>query len=222
MSKDDETAKKTVLAVLADKNIAPINFTLGDYSVAPKMYGEVADAIKTNKVTVLVEASLKSTKVQALYVNELKLPNGQFMYNLMLLRDPDLAGGVTDAKQKINTEFNAMMGIVHESTHAGFDARKLKKVTTPYNEGAAYIAGAIFGVAKMRDMGGKPEKIYAGAATTDIHSVAWNIALKLEGAKNRTVPKDSANALFVEIGKMPEYKDKMKDIVTLDGVNQKW
>jgi hypothetical protein len=36
------------------------------------------------------------------------------------------------------------------------------------------------------------------------------------------VPKDSANALFVEIGKMPEYKDKMKDIVTLDGVNQKW
>jgi hypothetical protein len=102
------------------------------------------------------------------------------------------------------------------------DARKLKKVTTPYNEGAAYIAGAIFGVAKMRDMGGKPEKVYASTPKPDIHSVAWGIALSLEKAKDKTVPKDSANALFVEIGKMPEYKDKMKDIVTLDGVDQKW
>jgi hypothetical protein len=222
MSKDNETAKKTVLGVLADKNINTIKFALGDFSVSPQMYGEVADAIKKDKITVLVEASLKNTKVQAIYINELKLQNGTAMYNLMLLRDPDLVGGVTDPKQKINTAFNAMTGIVHECTHAGFDARKLKKVNTPHNEGAAYIAGAMFAVAKMREMGGKPEKVFTDPNKVDIHSVAWSIALKLENAKDKTVAKADFNALSVEIGKQPEYKDKMNDIVPNDGVDQKW
>ncbi len=223
MSKDDETATKTVLDVLADKNIAGLTFTLGDFGVVPKMYADVSGAIRNKKITVLVEASLKSTKVQALYVNELKLGDkNYFLYNTIFLRDPDLTGGAADPRERINTAFNAMMGIVHECTHAGFDQRKLKKVTTAYNEGAAYIAGAMFGVAKMREMGGKPEKIHPPSSPVSIESIAWNIALKLEGARDRTVATGKANALFVEIGKKPEYKDKMKDIVTLDGIDQTW
>src|SRR5262245_57772187 len=121
MSADDD-ATKLVLRVLSDPAIAGINFDLDAISVSPAIYREISQAIKDNKITVMVAPGRLESDESALYVPELKNPDGTVLYDVIILRTPELGSSIKEQVKRISA-------IVHECTHAGFAARKVPNMT---------------------------------------------------------------------------------------------
>ncbi|MFO1349623.1 MAG: hypothetical protein U1F68_02600 [Gammaproteobacteria bacterium] len=220
-AEDDAKAKKMVIEVLKSPLIDKIKFTIGSFSIAPAMYEEVRKAIENDKIAVLVDTKSPpagAEGIDAAYINDLRLENDTILYDLLVLRFLDLGESTKDEKERIKTYMTRTMMIVHECTHAAMDLRKVKKITHKSNEAAAYVAGALFIVASVRDLNGNPEKLEFKKQ----YGPAHKIALYLENAKEKVVPRKLLNELSTEIIKLPAYKDKADNIVTNDGVGRPW
>ena len=166
-AEDDRKATQLVLDALQRSEIGKINFQIGGVGVTPRLYQQVTQAIAKKTITVMVAPTLLTEKEGAKYIPELKLQNGNVFYDLIVLRSPDLGRGNGD---KVETE--AMF--VHECTHAGFNLIKAKDMTHALEEAAAYTAEALFEIARLITLGGKPEKVIR---TRPINIAAWALAL---------------------------------------------
>ncbi len=213
---DDEKAKQLVLAVLKDSSVQKINFTLGKVNVDASDYARVAEAIRSGKITVLYEASLtQGSKIQAHYVRKLALSTGLEMYDVILV-------GFTDLGKTTADEFVRQKLIVHECTHAMFDMLKTSMIELE-NEAAAYVAGAMFGLAKLATMGRATKKNPNGR----LEGAAWDLARHLEPGLIRGVnwwiqlmPKWFA--LLSAIADDPNYGPKVGKTSDNDGVGRPW
>ena len=146
MSADDEKAKQSVLTVLVDYAIDDVNFTFSGISVKSTMYKRVARAITDDKMTVIVSQAALPGGIDGGYVPELPLAGGAELYDVLILRSPDL--GTTPSQQVITASL-----IVHECTHAGFDLLRVPNMKHADDEAGAYVAGLLFMLAKLANLG---------------------------------------------------------------------
>lgn len=210
-AEDDKKAKQLVLTLLGDKAINKIKFTVGSWTVTPDLYTKVAEAIKAGKITVLVAPEALGPGVGGKYYSTLKINKDNEWHDVLVLAKPEIGKTVDD-------QFHAAQVIVHECTHAGLDLLKVKKMTVLDHETIAYVAEAVFIVAKMLELNGHPEKV---TMKEPIRKAAWDIG-KVIVQQHKTIPKPLLNALRVAISKSAVYKDTAADKVTNDGVGHKW
>jgi hypothetical protein len=86
-AEDDVKAKKLVLDVLRSKPISALDFTLEGRKVSPSMYEDVAKAIESKKITILIDkVSGDGDGAGAAYFFELKRGEKTIMYDLLALR----------------------------------------------------------------------------------------------------------------------------------------
>jgi hypothetical protein len=168
-AEDDVKAKKLVLDVLRSKPISALDFTLEGRKVSPSMYEDVAKAIESKKITILID-KVSGDGAGAAYFFELKRGEKTIMYDLLALRFSELSTS-SNAQR-----FKQLADIVHESTHAAFDILKTPNMTHLHHETAAYVAGALYQVTLFVLERGDPSKIKFGKP---IFSAAWDIALAL-------------------------------------------
>jgi hypothetical protein len=210
---DDERAAQLVIGVLGDKAIGAIDFNLDGRKVTPAMYAEVAKAIKAKKITVMADPSLV---VAAAYSPEIRVNDKTVLYDVMILKQPDLGSDQKSA-------FVAQINIVHEATHAGFDLMKTPNMLRLHHEAAAYVAGFIFAIHLLWRTGGDPAKV---TWTNPIETAAWEIAWKISTRDiTKAGPpfsKSMLNTLYTEIGKSDLYKGSAQKKVINDGVGRAW
>jgi hypothetical protein len=190
-AEEDQAATQLVRQVLALGGINEIKFSLGPdaIDVSPAMYSDVLNAIGApSKIKVTVEPSMLKPDEGGRYYAEIKLPNGDMWYDVLVLRYADLGSGA-------NEQFNRAAKIVHECTHAGFAIRRVPNMTHLLHEAGAYAADAIFQIGMMVGMKGHPEKVNTTSMDA-IHGAAWNLAFILyESNHGRNVPLATAAAV---------------------------
>lgn len=138
--------------ILSDPAINAIDFSMGGIDVSPSMYQKVSQAIVDQKITVLVNPAFLRPNKSGKYIADLKLPNGVEMFDLLVLRSPDVGTG-------INEQFHRAEAIVHECTHAGFALLQVPNMTHTLHEAGAYAAQSIFALAKMLSLRGHPDRV---------------------------------------------------------------
>ena len=218
---DDKKAKETVLKVLQEPSIKKLKFTINTTvstkpvsintrTIAPSMYEKVAEAITKGQITVTVAPEALRAGVAAKYFPVMTIDKDNEFYDVIVLRASGL--GTT-----ANETFHAAAAIVHECTHAGFDALKITKMTHLEHEAASYVAGAVFTAERMLAAKGNPQKV---TGMHGIEQAAWDIAL-LEVA-SKPVPKTLYDALDAAIRADPEYKDVADTVANNDGVGRQW
>lgn len=209
-AEDDAKARKLVLEVLRSKSIAALDFTIDGRKVYPAMYEDVAKAVEAKKITVLVD-KVSADGAAAAYFYELRTGPNTILYDVMALRTTELS------TKDNNLRFTQLQDIVHEATHAAFDVLKIPNMTHLHSETAAYVAGALYQVARFVSEKGDPTKVKKQGS---IFAAAWEIALLIH--RKLAVPKQIINKLHTAISNSPSYKDKVKAILPNDGVGKDW
>ncbi len=218
---DDKKAKETVLKVLQEPSIKKLKFTINTTirtkpvsintrAISPSLYDKVAEAIARGQITVTVAPEALRAGVAAKYFPTMTIDKDNEFYDIIVLRAPELGSTV-------NEKFHAAAAIVHECTHAGFDALSLPKMTHLEHEAASYVAGAVFTAERMLAAKGNPQKV---TGMHGIEQAAWDIAL-LE-VDDKPVPKSLYDALDAAIRASPEYKDIADTVASNDGVGREW
>jgi hypothetical protein len=135
-----------------------------------------------------------------------------------------------DLGTSLSAQFKAAGTIIHECTHAGFDLLKVPNMTNTQHEAGAYVAEAMYQIAKMVQMGGDPTKVVM-PSTSPIQGAAWDIALLTNKGKaswSSWTPDfaiesiQAVSRLFVAIMTDSTYAATAKDIVKNDGVGRPW
>jgi hypothetical protein len=221
---DDNRATELVQNILSKKEIADIDFDIAGIFVSPTMYKTVSKAITDKNIVVMVAPTLIEKEAQAKYVAELKFANGNIFYNLLLFRTADLG---TTPHDILVTE----AGIVHECLHAAFDALKVKGMNHALDEAAAYTAGAIYGISRLLNAGGHPDKIpWTNAIQIAAYDFAFYILKAKNDASNRFYSSpdfavryaNKANVLITAIMNDPGYSKVAKDPAINAGVGRPW
>jgi hypothetical protein len=217
---DDQAGKQTVLSVLQDPSISVVKFSIGGISVEPSMYEKVRQAIVDSKIAIMVAPEMLPAFADGEYFPVLKPSPDIEMYDVLVLR----LGGLGTNR---NQQFRTSMAMVHECTHAGFDLLQVPNMTHADHEAGAYLAGSMFGVAKMMDMGGHPERV---TQQNQIFAAAWSLArsivVETPGSWREPIyAVDRANAihmLYTAIINSPEYGPAARDKINNDGVGRPW
>lgn len=214
---DDAKAKQMVLDVLADGAIGGVNAKVGNFALASSWFGLVADAIRDGKITVLVGATHGGAGGH--YISKYTVSADTEIYDVMIFNRPDL-GSTQQAR------FQRAMLIVHESAHAAFDLLK-RPMNHLESEALAYLAGALFGVAKIKSLGGNPADIKFGDSN-GVQTRAWNLALHFQRPEANRGPywwmslMPVWNALYAGIAEHPHYASKVHKHLDNDGVGRPW
>jgi hypothetical protein len=220
----DKQAAQLVQDILARSEISDVDFDIAGIFVSPTMYKTVSKAITDSKIAVMVAPSLIEKGVQAKYVQELKMPNGNVLFNLLIFKDTDLG---TNPHDKLMSEGT----IVHECLHAAFDALKVKGMNHALDEAAAYTAEAIYGISRLLKVGGRPDKIqWKNPIQIAAYDFAFYILESKRNASNRFYSSpdfavryaNKANVLITAIMNDPGYSKVAKDPAINTGVGRPW
>lgn len=173
----NEAAKKMVLSVLSDPAITKMKYSFATRGINPMAYARVAYAIYKGDITVVHNPALESNGVGGLYCPVLTQPDGSEIYDVLMIGWTSLGGE--------RTMLNRAMVVVHECTHAAFDLLKLPLMQQSEHEMGAYIAGALYTVARCYNIHKDPSRRRPAKRPEDvkfqtaIESAAWDIALRI-------------------------------------------
>ena len=149
----DHKAAQAVLKTLSNRAIAKIKFEIDSFPVNAAAYSKVAELVKSSKIPVVYDASAGTSAYY--YQNQNKLELG-----FTVAATPTKAGL-----------------IVHECTHAAFDAYSYSRATVATSEAAAYIAQCIFVRLNWPGTLGEGERLYNDDEKKDrVFEAAWRIA----------------------------------------------
>lgn len=177
---NDQTAAETVLETLADKAIAKIKFQIDSFAVNPDSYALVASLVRNNRIAVEYDASLGTSAYYDQKTNKLQL-------------------AFTTA-----TRLPQRGLIVHECTHAAFDALRYSESTVAISEAAAYVAQSLFVRINWPGTPEPDERLYDDDDKKDpVYAQAWKIAVMLFEGKT-PAPADYAT-LIEAVLKHPDY-----------------
>lgn len=213
----NEAAKKMVLSVLSDPAIGKMKYRFSTRGINPMAYARVALAIYKGDIKVVHNPTLQANGVGGLYCPVLTQPDGSEIYDVLMIGWTDLGGNR-------NETLNRAMVVVHECTHAAFDLLKLPLMQQAEHEMGAYIAGALYTVArcyniykdpKRRTPAQRPEKIQF---KTKIESVAWDIALRI--FYEDRVPQHMWTDLDKAIKSHSTYRKTADNFANNDGVGR--
>lgn len=213
----NEAAKKMVLNVLSDPAIAKMKYRFSIRGINPMAYARVAFAIYKGDITVVHNPTLESNGVGGLYCPVLTQPDGSEIYDVLMIGWTSLGG----SRDEI---LNRAMVVIHECTHAAFDLLKLPLMRQAEHEMGAYIAGALYTVArcyniykdpKRRSPAKRPENI---KFKTPIESTAWDIALRIYYEDR--VPQHMWTDLDKAIKSHSHYQKHANNFAKNDGVGR--
>lgn len=208
---DDAKAKSLVLDVLSDAVLPKINFSVGTWAIRSDFYSKVAEAIKIDQITVMVDLTPATNNIAAAYFPTLPIGEGKEIYDALVLR-------ITSLGTTTSEKFRNAGTIIHECTHAGIDLFGWTPMLHAHHEVLAYIAEARGQWLKMESTGGRPDKVVFKVDL--IRAAAWNCAADL--AANGAVKKSSLVLLAAAISLHPDYTTKAFDAVNNDGVGKEW
>jgi len=178
-SKDDEAAE-TVVETLADKAIAKIKFKIDSFAVNPDSYALVASLVRSGRITVKYDASYGTSAYYNQKTNTLEL-------------------AFTTA-----TRLPQRGLIVHECTHAAFDALRYSESTVAISEAAAFIAQCLFVRINWPGKIEPDDRLYDDDEKKDpVYAQAWKIAVMLFEGK-APAPADYTS-LIEAVLKHPDY-----------------
>lgn len=177
-----DAARNSVLAALRDPAIARMGFGVGWILIFPHDYERVAKAIESGAISVQVNSDVLAG-------------HGKYDYQANCFYLPQ-GGSDLDV-------------LIHESTHAIFDIRKLA-TSTAESEGMAYIAQSLFYRIKFG-----PQSRYIPSMNQDpISWFGWqtiydeSLALAEILIKTPYITPDRAQGLFNAIGMTKDYIDQ--------------
>ena len=179
------TKKDVTTFLRTEKHLEGINFRLGDLKVYTLGYRDVADAIDREEI--LVHVKEMDAGIAAQYFADLNV--------LELSETADIA----DPQQQAL--------VVHECTHALLDLQVLGSISNYENEGAAYLAEALFlESAKAKPIGDQSMRVWA-------HTIArW-----MRENRQFELPKGASRLLAEAVASHPHYAGTSK--YGSDGVN---
>lgn len=160
----DERARALVLRLLKHPAVAAIDFTIGSTHVTPSWYQSVFDAVTNRDIFIAYDPGLKS--VGAKYIPEWKLSATQIAFDIVAVGYNDLS--IMNQKEQVDLASQ----IVHESTHAAIDLRKVT-IQNLLNECTAYVAGNMFLIKALQ----RTANIYNAQS---LHWYAWELAAHLD------------------------------------------
>jgi hypothetical protein len=173
----DAVAESTVLWALGLPSVHSIQFNICGYQVTPADYDRVRRLIQAGEIVVAHNPSLDGDAAYA--------PETDTIY----------------LKHSDNREANAVALIIHEATHAAFDAREVKLYDVT-SEAIAYVAQMMFTLARFPATkpplydGDKEQKIFAPA-----YRYAKRLLAKLQNWKVPPVFSTTAEQDLIEIMK---------------------
>jgi hypothetical protein len=184
----DQSAKHTVLQILAKPEINKINFSMGSVSFSGNLLKRVRNCIIQNRIGIKHR------------------PNGDNEYD----PNTNILYFKFDTIKRLSQE--AM--VIHECIHAGTDLMNASKMRVSSSEAASYIAQCTYIRLKTRDknmrlMGDTPEK-------DKVFEIANELAVKVISKKSLT--NSDLNKLREAIGKHPFYKRNYKTLSGWNGI----
>lgn len=213
----DLSAKMMVLDVLSNPAITKMKYSFATRGINPKVYARVAMAILKGDITVMYSTALKAKGIGGLYCPVITQPDGSEIYDCLVL-------GWTHLPKDRDKMLNRAMVIIHECTHAAFDLLKLPLMNHAEHEMGAYIAGALYTVARQYNYWNnkdrriptrRPEEI---KFATSIESAAWDIALRIH--YDDRVPESMYTKLDEAIKQNTHYKKRAHIMAHNDGVGR--
>lgn len=184
----DQSAKQTVLQVLAKPEIEKINFSVGSVSITGHLLKRVRNCIIKNRIKVK------------------HVPNGDNEYD----PNTNLLYFKYDNINRISQE--AL--IVHECVHAGTDLTNAAKMRVSSSEAAAYISQCTYIRLKTKD---KDRRLMGDTPVEDkVFEIANELAEKVIAKKPLT--NTDLNKLREAIGKHPFYVRNHKTISGWNGI----
>ncbi len=191
-----KAAKLTVVATLRDPMVAKIDFLLGPWAVAPRLFNDVAAAVAAGNVEVVYNSAVAG---KAYYYHETDQIELGFM---------------------TTSEATKRALIIHECVHAGFDLKWHSAMDIATSEAAGYLAQCIFARAYSTAPDDPDYRLYNDDPDKDaVFIVGWRLAGKVLASEKLT--NDDHRALSEAVLKHPDYEHG-RDIAAWDGVKGYW
>jgi hypothetical protein len=152
----DYRAAQAVLQTLGEPAVARIRFKIENFAVKPEAYALVARLIRQSRIEVQHDPSLGTTAYYSANSNLLQV-------------------GFTAASTVLKRGL-----VIHECTHAAFDALAYTRATVALSESAAFTAQCLFVRINWPGEPGPDDRLYNDDDAKDlVFERAWHIALKI-------------------------------------------